>query len=1117
MAITEVRIHPAIGIARVGNSDTEFFVGPERRWDRSAPPGGYKDAQCRIKRQAARFRVFGYDNGVPTELTAADATIEWTVHLVNRKAAAIGFDQPGPRNSGVTGAARDKLVIDPGARTLTGPDQRVVLDSGTFEVPGHAAVPVPLGEVRTDDDGHLLVLGGLGTSGTPAGAALQHFADNDGWHDDVADGPVTATVTIGGQTFTALGSWVVVAPPKFAPPVDNTIRLWDAVYDAHAAAGLLVPPATPSYTDDIYPVLQSALDAAAVNSDAKGHHGFAHPMPGAQWVYDRLTAPPGPAHMPRQYSVSNSGQWDQNLTGTQLAFVQQWAAGTVTADWDPAWGQHPPPDSDVTPGGLDKAALENCVGGAFFPGIEGGVILTDTARYLPVVSNDGVPSFRLDHTKVTPGDITARMAVPWQSDFYACSTYWWPAPRPNQVDVAGAGSKDWARSVGGTAAFVAGQWAKMGFVTRQGTALVETDRCDSADTVVNLVTPSLTFRDVPQGPGGTTRKAARAVVFEVRSPVPVTLTFTAGPTDPSLSRYTPTPVTVPPTGAGLTTVRLWIVYAAPNTAHSVTDSLTASCAETGQTWTIPVNASSVPRLTAAAALVLDKSGSMSEDRGDGLGSKAQSLREAASTFLDVMLPGDALSLTAFDDDAVVVRGLTTLGAADDPFDTTRSDLRSAIYGPGFDPGGNTSIGDGIFTGRGTLTDAGTPVRSLVVLTDGVENRPRWIADVAAEIDETTYSVGLGTAANTSAAALQTVSGNHGGSLLITGPALGGDNQFLLKKYFLQILAGVSNAEVVLDPVGHIGYRQALRVPFSVCDADNLVDVILTAENRRGLTFLLETPYGRLVDPALARSLGGAFVATDQVSYYRLPLPLLADPGRPAHEGMWNAVLAYDRRGGGQDDHGGRDPAAARFQRYSVIVHAWSDVSFTASAQQSSHQPGATVTVVASLADSGIPLTADATVWAEITRPGGAASTLALTPDGDEFTGSFVAHTIGDHQIRVRAGGRTGRGHLFTRERTLWAGVWRGGDTPPRGGPGDVGGALAEHDRRWCALLRCVLLTLAANDRLMRRWNEYGVDPKEFLKCVEALCRDASPDAGAEASGEVRRLVAELRRTVGDAG
>jgi len=175
MAITEVRIHPAIGIARVGNSDSDFFIGPERRWDRSAPTGGYKDAQCRIKRQAARFRVFGYDSGVPTELTAANATIEWNVHLVNRKAVAPGFPGGGLRNSGYAGADRDALVIDPGSRKLTGPDQRKVFDSGTFKVKNHGAAGVELGEIRTDDDGRLLVFGGFGHSGSPSNHALGSF------------------------------------------------------------------------------------------------------------------------------------------------------------------------------------------------------------------------------------------------------------------------------------------------------------------------------------------------------------------------------------------------------------------------------------------------------------------------------------------------------------------------------------------------------------------------------------------------------------------------------------------------------------------------------------------------------------------------------------------------------------------------------------------------------------------------------------------------------------------------------------------------------------------------------------------------------------------------------
>jgi hypothetical protein len=212
MAITEVRIHPAIGIARLGNSDTDFFIGPERRWDRVPPAGGYKDAQCRIKRQAARFRVFGYDNGVPVELTAANATISWTVQLANRKAVAPGFPSGNPRNSSYTGADRNALVIDPGSRTVNGINQQQVFDSGTFKVKNQAAVTVTLGEIRTDNDGRLLVLGGFGNSGSPSNHALGSFGDSEEWHDDVSDGPVTASVTVGGQNFTAAAAWVIVAP-----------------------------------------------------------------------------------------------------------------------------------------------------------------------------------------------------------------------------------------------------------------------------------------------------------------------------------------------------------------------------------------------------------------------------------------------------------------------------------------------------------------------------------------------------------------------------------------------------------------------------------------------------------------------------------------------------------------------------------------------------------------------------------------------------------------------------------------------------------------------------------------------------------------------------------------
>src|SRR6266852_7609878 len=58
------KIHPGIGIARVGNSPDGYFIGPEAPCDPrevAAPDGSFKDTDGRIKRQAARFRIYAYD------------------------------------------------------------------------------------------------------------------------------------------------------------------------------------------------------------------------------------------------------------------------------------------------------------------------------------------------------------------------------------------------------------------------------------------------------------------------------------------------------------------------------------------------------------------------------------------------------------------------------------------------------------------------------------------------------------------------------------------------------------------------------------------------------------------------------------------------------------------------------------------------------------------------------------------------------------------------------------------------------------------------------------------------------------------------------------------------
>ena len=165
--IVSAKIHPAIGIARMGNSENAYFIGPEIIDPKPEEPGFYRDAEGRLKRQAARFRIYGYDvaGTVVQELTADWADIQWSVHVANRKAAwyrwdmaldipeAKGHELPR-RNATVTGDQRQGLVIDGGTRSIHGANQNGSAYAfwGKFQ-----QADVYLGEIRTDELGRLAV------------------------------------------------------------------------------------------------------------------------------------------------------------------------------------------------------------------------------------------------------------------------------------------------------------------------------------------------------------------------------------------------------------------------------------------------------------------------------------------------------------------------------------------------------------------------------------------------------------------------------------------------------------------------------------------------------------------------------------------------------------------------------------------------------------------------------------------------------------------------------------------------------------------------------------------------------------------------------------------------
>jgi len=501
----EYRIYPGIGIARLGNSRDSFFLSPEipnvgpieLRADGTVEPvKQYKDSNHKLRRQGVRFRVYevnvdarGHESF--TEVIAGNGVaIEWRVELANEKAGAGYFisealpeDPTKPRNPD---ASQVDLIIKPTFPAISGINQTVVASAdGKFK-----GKTVYLGEMRTDSQGRLVVLGGRGISesvppGQPLGDGSQApghrantFANNWGWYDDISDGPVTAIVRIAGQPEQEVSrsAWVIVAPPDFAPYTNGITTL----YDIAVQAANLPAPVTPSFMGDVLPILKAAA--------------------GLRWV----SALPNWSNISTDYallSAKNDANADQlrrdtislllaietdgvlqnyHFTTNQKAILNAWANGNFTSDF-----QASPTVQAVTPAGLDQASLTQAVGGGFFPGIEAGIRMTAPAMYsAPFRITNKTFNFAGLPQVPHAGFITRTMACPWQSDFFECemqsvTAAWWPAQRPIDVFVDAETQKPWIDSIPNHQALVDKFWM-LGLIEKTASgatdSLVEAER-----------------------------------------------------------------------------------------------------------------------------------------------------------------------------------------------------------------------------------------------------------------------------------------------------------------------------------------------------------------------------------------------------------------------------------------------------------------------------------------------------------------------------------------------------------------------------------------------------------------------------------------------------------------
>jgi hypothetical protein len=510
--MTEYKIYPAIGIARVGNAREKFYIGPESYRGLPINPDGrpfteadFRDEDGRLCRQAARFRIYRIENGAAEEITLSTPrvkSITWTAHLANKKPSwytfvtSLGEDGYAPNHPLRNAEAPDrhKLIIDAGPRSIAGAAVKgVSFDRHTVppayqgaHFPDGALNPVNLpidilGELATDSDGRLMVLGGLGISGsTDKVPVIGNYANNDNWWDDTSDGPVGARIEFSdGTAIDAEPAWVLVAPPSYVPQIPNLVSLYDTIFDAAVRAGHF--PAIfqnglwkagkdgyrPNFRTDIRPLFERASLYPWVAAIPPKPHDFDFAKLGMlgpdglgledfkglrRYLLDFVRPPDnenviiganGATMMPYLAGdncliLGHAPNKYLRLTDTQYFFLQQWAEG----GFDDA---EPTPDPAER---LTRAVLENCVGGAFSPGIEMSWISRNQAIYKEpfrirahFVPN-GPLSLEFDPARgMEPGDITRYMAVPWQADFNECSSqpidgrtlWWWPAQRPEFV------------------------------------------------------------------------------------------------------------------------------------------------------------------------------------------------------------------------------------------------------------------------------------------------------------------------------------------------------------------------------------------------------------------------------------------------------------------------------------------------------------------------------------------------------------------------------------------------------------------------------------------------------------------------------------------------------------
>ena len=293
-------------------------------------------------------------------------------------------------------------------------------------------------------------------------------------------------------------------------------------------------------------------------------------------------------------------------------------------------------------------------------------------------------------------------------------------------------------------------------------------------------------------------------------------------------------------------------------------------------------------VTRDVMVVFDRSGSMSMDAGTGR-TKVEEARDAASLFVQLVRTGagNRIGLVSFSTAASVPVdfSLADVTAANKTTLIGPAPYSSGIVGA-LMPGGATTIGGGLDAARLQFPAPGVNPRTMLLLTDGLQNTPPMVNAVEGSLlGIDVNAIGFGTEASLDGALLTQLTEAHNGLYTRAGDGLA------LKKFFALAFGNIFEAGALMDPEYNLPANQGsgTAIPFQVC-GEEAVTVVAGWDRIDGQLLLqVTTPGGGVItggSPGVETASGVTW------TFLRFSLPLGAE-----RDGTWSVSVHRPASGG----------------------------------------------------------------------------------------------------------------------------------------------------------------------------------------------------------------------------